>query len=136
MRKQSEACLMLRNLGRTSWVSKNIGMFFGNNTKIQGCVRENGEWMRERERERDWERLRDRLELLFSAFERKWKMWVKFNFLIIILQSYAIVKSFSFLVFFFFLALSYFSLSLFFWNLFMKKILVWELRSLNHLNFK
>ena len=48
---------MLRNLGRTSWVSKNIGMFFGNNTKIQGCVRENGEWMREREREteRDWE---------------------------------------------------------------------------------
>ena len=115
MRKQSEACLMLRNLGRTSWVSKNIGMFFGNNTKIQGCVRENGEWMRERERERerDWERLRDRLELLFSAFERKWKMWVKFNFLIIILQSNAIVKSFSFLVFFFFLALSYFSLSLF-----------------------
>ena len=44
---------MLRNLGRTSWVSKNIGMFFGNNTKIQGCVRENGERMRERERERD-----------------------------------------------------------------------------------
>ena len=79
---------------------------------------------RERERERDRERLRDRLELLFSAFERKWKMWVKFNFLIIILQSNAIVKSFSFLVFFFFLALSYFSVSLSFWNLFMKKILV------------